>query len=362
VNSKLVFLVLFPVLASACSKEQGGPVGLQFRHYSDPSRRSWSAPGPRPLETLLWYPAKPGTKESAHTVAIFKTGVYAVGAAFPDGERKYPLILLSHGIGGSAFSLAWLAEALAREGYIVAAVNHHGNTGAEPKYLVQGFILWWERAQDIKVLLDRLLEDESLRDRIDRERIGVAGFSLGGYTALSAVGARLAIGSWGNDPASWERGTFGRLPPEANFSIEDVKRMIGSDRSIAESIKRADDSYLDARIKAAFVMAPPLGPLLSAKSLGEIGVPVKILVGSRDDQAAPEEDAIPIADRIPGAELEILEGAGHYTFLCEGTLMGRLVDWRHLSDASGVSRARIHERVGREACEFFAKSMGEARP
>jgi len=36
---------------------------------------------------------------------------------FPDGDRKYPLVLLSHGTGGSAFSLAWLAEALARKGY-----------------------------------------------------------------------------------------------------------------------------------------------------------------------------------------------------------------------------------------------------
>jgi predicted dienelactone hydrolase len=362
VNSKYVFLVLVPIMAGACARERSGPVGLQFRHYSDPSRRSWSASGPRPLETLLWYPAKPGTRQSAHTVSIFKTGVYTVGAAFPDGARKYPLILLSHGIGGSAYSLAWLAEALAREGYIVAAVNHHGNTGAEPRYLMQGFILWWERPQDIKALLDRLLADESLRDRIDRERIGVAGFSLGGYTALSAVGARLAIRAWGHDPNRWERGTLGRLPPEANFSMEEAKRMIGSDGPVAESIKRADDSYLDGRIKAAFVMAPPLGPLLDAESLGKIGVPVKILVGSRDDQAVPKEDAIPIAGRIPGAELEILEGVGHYVFLCEGTLMGKLADRRHLVDAGGVDRAKIHGRVGREACEFFARSMGKASP
>ena len=363
VKGKLIILAFIPILlASACAVERDRPVGLQFRHYSDPSRRSWSASGPRPLETLLWYPAKAGTKESSHTVAIFKTGVYAVDAAFPDGDRKYPLVLLSHGTGGSAFSLAWLAEALAREGYIVAALNHHGNTGAEPKYLLQGFLLWWERPRDIKAVLDRLLDDESLRDRIDRERIGVAGFSLGGYTALSAVGARLAIGKWGNDPASWERGSFGRLPPEASFSMEDAKRMIGSEGSVIESIKRADDGYLDERIKAAFVIAPPLGPLLNGESLGKIGVPVKIVVGSRDDQAGPEENAIPFAGRIPGAELEILEGAGHFVFLCEGTLMGKLVDGRHLVDERGVDRAKIHEQVGREACEFFEKSMGRTKP
>jgi predicted dienelactone hydrolase len=362
VNGKLIFLVLFPLLASACAVERDRPVGLRFCHYSDASRRSWSTSGPRPLETLLWYPAKKGTKVNSHTVAIFRTGAYAVDAAFPEGDRKYPLILLSHGTGGSAFSLAWLAEALAREGYIVAALNHHGNTGAEPKYLLQGFILWWERPQDIRAVLDRLLEDETLRDRIDRKRIGVAGFSLGGYTALSAVGARLAIGKWGNDPASWERGTLGRLPPEASFSMVDAKRMIGSDDSFIQSIRRADDSYLDDRIKAAFVIAPPLGPLLNADSLSKIGVPVKIIVGSRDDQAVPEENAIPIADHIPGAELEIVEGAGHYVFLCEGSFMGMLADRTHLVDPSGVDRAKIHERVGNEACEFFDRSLSVEYP
>lgn len=361
-NSKLIFLVLISILASACVVERDKPVGLRFCHYSDASRRSWSTSGPRPLETVLWYPAKKGTKESSHTVSIFKTGVYAKDAAFPDGDRKYPLILLSHGTGGSVFSIAWLAEALARDGYIVAAVNHHGNTGAEPKYLLQGFLLWWERPQDIRVVLDRLLEDETLRDKIDRERIGVAGFSLGGYTALSVVGARLEVGKWGNDPASWERGMLGRLPPEASFSMEDAKRLISSDDSVIESIKHADDSYLDERIKAAFVIAPPLVPFLNGDSLGKIGVPVKIVVGSRDDQAVPKENAIPVAGRIPGAELAIVEGAGHYTFLCEGSFKGKLVDSMHLADPSGVDRAKIHERVGNEACEFFDKSMGKARP
>lgn len=35
-----------------------------------------------------------------------------------------------------------------RRGYVVAAVNHHGNTSREP-YLPHGFLLWWERAKDL---------------------------------------------------------------------------------------------------------------------------------------------------------------------------------------------------------------------
>jgi len=361
-STKAILIAIISILICSCSTERERPVGLQFRHYSDASRRSWTANAPRPLETVLWYPAKPGTKESSHTVAIFRTGLYAIGAAFPEGDKKYPLILISHGTGGSAFSLAWLAESLARDGYIVAAVNHHGNTGAEPKYLIQGFTLWWERPRDIRAVLDELLADPALRDRIDPSRIGVAGFSLGGYTALSVVGARLDIAKWGNDPEMWERGTRGSLPPEAAFSMEEAKRLIVSDGSVIESIRHADDSYADERVKAAFVIAPPLGQLLSGDSLARIGVPVKIVVGSRDDQATPEENAIPIAGKIPGAELATVEGAGHYVFLCEGSFQGKLVDRVHLVDPTGVDRTKIHARVGTEACEFFDERLGTARP
>ena len=45
--------------------------------------------------------------------------------------------------------MAWLAETLASNGYIAAAVNHHGNTAAEPSCQLQGFMLWSERARPI---------------------------------------------------------------------------------------------------------------------------------------------------------------------------------------------------------------------
>ena len=48
----------------------------------------------------------------------------------PLGSKR-PLVLLSHGTGGSAVMLAWLGETLARAGYVVAAINHHGNTATE---------------------------------------------------------------------------------------------------------------------------------------------------------------------------------------------------------------------------------------
>ena len=84
--------------------------------------------------------------------------------------------------------LMWMGYYLASRGYIVAAVNHHGNTAAESQPAAQGFLLYWERPKDLTVTLDKLLADPVFGTRIDRKRIGAAGFSLGGYTVISIAG------------------------------------------------------------------------------------------------------------------------------------------------------------------------------
>ena len=84
--------------------------------------------------------------------------------------------------------MMWLGHYLAARGYIVAAVNHHGNTAAEKQRAAQGFLLYWERAKDLTVVLDKLFADPFFGPRIDRDRIGAAGFSLGGYTVISVAG------------------------------------------------------------------------------------------------------------------------------------------------------------------------------
>jgi predicted dienelactone hydrolase len=53
------------------------------------------------------------------------------------------------GSTGLGLGLMWLGNYLASHGYIVAAVNHHGNTAAEGRLLPQGFLLEWERPDDL---------------------------------------------------------------------------------------------------------------------------------------------------------------------------------------------------------------------
>lgn len=335
------------------------PVGLASARYDDPQRRNWEDTGPRPLATVVWYPAAPGSQEKPWTVAIFNAGRNAPDAPIAPEPARLPLVVLSHGTGGAAPGLAWLAQALASRGYIVAGVNHHGNTGAEPGYRLEGFIAWWERPRDLSVLIDRLLADPRFGPRIDTRRIGVAGFSLGGYTALASVGARLDRQQWEAFCAASPNDPSCTLPPEiANkHGIADAKRLLDGDGPMKKVVERMGVSHRDPRIRAAFSIAPVLGPALAKASLEGIAVPVRIVVGDADDQAVPATTARPVASAIKGAELAVLPKVTHYAFLAPCTALGRTVAKPICVDPEGVDRAALHAQVGADAAAFFGRAF-----
>jgi len=102
-------------------------VGRLHLALTDSDRRSWSGDEPRPLAATVWYPASSENPEQAWRAKVFRFGYSALNAPFSDTTQR-PLIVLSHGTGGSTAQLSWPAEHLVTGGYMVAAVNHHGNT------------------------------------------------------------------------------------------------------------------------------------------------------------------------------------------------------------------------------------------
>jgi predicted dienelactone hydrolase len=134
-------------------------VGVALRAFVDEARSNWQGTGPRPLATIIWYPAASGSKLKAPDLGTAEIQKYfvsypvAADAALSTEQKKYPLVLLSHGSTSVATSLDWLGVYLASHGYVVAAANHHGNTAAEPGGPIpQGFGAQWERPRDLSVL------------------------------------------------------------------------------------------------------------------------------------------------------------------------------------------------------------------
>jgi predicted dienelactone hydrolase len=333
------------------------------RDWVDRGRMNWARTGPRPLRTAIWYPVDEGGQrerifDAPAAEQLFVPFDVAPAAPVSMRAQTYPLIVMSHGTGGSAVMMMWLGARLAAKGYIVAAVNHHGNTSAEKEPAPQGFLLYWERAKDLKVVIDEVLRDPLVGARIDRSRIGAAGFSLGGYTVITAAGGRFSQKRFDAFCASAER-DFTCEPqdefPEAPARFAELRR---GDALIRESLRRSGDSYRDPRIKAVFAIAPALGGGFSARGLQDVRVPVHIVVGERDAVTPPATNAQRYARMIRGARVTILSGgAGHYTFLHECTERGRQI-LPICRDAPGVDRATVHETVAGLAIQFFDTTLG----
>lgn len=349
-------------LAQPRAKPQAAfSVGIMTRNFTDEQRKNWQGTGPRPLRTTIWYPALTGTGKTETIFGgpperqLFSPVTVAGGAELSPASQKYPLVLLSHGTGGSAVMMMWLGYYLAERGYIVAAVNHHGNTSAEKQPAAQGFLLFWERSKDLSAVLDRLLADPVFGTHIDQRRIGAAGFSLGGYTVISIAGGAF-------DPVEFDRfchsarKDFTCEPqpefPDAPKLFAELKK---SDPVVQESLNHASDTYRDARIKRVFAIAPALGSGFSRAGLNRIRVPVSIVIGQADDVTPLATNARRYASLIKGATLTVLPGkVGHYTFLAECAPFGKTT-LPICRDGEGVDRNAIHRQVSQMAFEFFER-------
>ncbi len=357
----LIALVLGPV-ARAAEPAPSYAVAETERFFPPDRPRHWRGAATPGLLVQIWYPADPATPETRHPIGppgqpLFIGHPIARDAALARTPATFPLLMLSHGTGGSAESLDWLAAALAQSGYVVVGLNHPGNTVLGP-LTRDGFTLWWERATDVSEALDGVLADPVLGPRIDRGRIGAMGFSLGGYTVLELAGARTdrqAFEAFCRSPAA---GTSCH-PPEMDRLAPETAAA-GDTPETEASRARSGASYRDKRIKAVFAIAPALGPALVPDSLRAIDIPLALLAGSADPIVPVAANAEAVAQLLPKPALTVLPGAGHYTFLdlCEPAAAAQLGVL--CQDGPGIDRAAIHAAAIDRVRVFFASALAVA--
>jgi predicted dienelactone hydrolase len=218
--------------------------------------------------------------------------------------------------------------------------------------------LYWERARDLHVAIDRLLADPMFGPRIDSTRIGASGFSLGGYTVIAVAGGRFSQSTYDAFCASPQR-DFTCEPqnefPEAHGRFDSLKR--NHDATVLESLRHSDDSYRDSRVRAVFAIAPALGGGFTVEGLREVRVPVEIVIGAADAITPLASNAQRYASMIRGAKLTVLPGkVGHYTFLSTCTSHGREI-LPICRDGDGVDRAEVHQRVRDVQLAFFRRAL-----
>lgn len=301
----------------------------------------------RTIPLDVWYPAADDAREES----VVLGGIYPVRAAreadFASPEKR-PLILLSHGSGGGRADLAWLARHLARHGFLVASIEHPGNRFGDDS--LEGVVSVWRRPPDLSLALDHLLASPVWGSRIDAARIGAAGHSSGGYTVIALAGARF-------DPD--------RLAAYCAGADAGPDCALASDVDLADvpDVDVAHLSYRDDRVAAAFAMAPAVGQGFDADGLSSVRIPVRI-VGSRDDELTPFDlHARHYANALPGATLVTVRPGGHFVYLSICNELGRDVAGLVCVDPDpATDRAAVHDRVGRDAVDFFRRTLGSRPP
>lgn len=172
----------------------------------------------------------------------------AVRITYPTTGSKLPVIVWSHGLGGSKDGYGPIATALADRGYVVIQPTHADSLSLlPPRERLRGArgqstANWRERTEEVKLILDRLPEIEkqvpALAGRVDAGAVGVAGHSFGAHTTQLLAGTRLA-GRTFDDPRPKAfvfvspQGTGPGMPADAWSGIRRPVLMISGDNDIS---------------------------------------------------------------------------------------------------------------------------------
>jgi len=295
----------------------------------------------KPLVVGVWYPTAAPAEE--HPLGAY---VQTVAPDAPVVGEHLPLIVMSHGNGGTYQNNYDTALALAKAGFVAVAVSHTGDTNQDQSRAL--YVM--DRPQHMHRLIDCMLSEWPDHARLDANRVGVFGFSIGGFTALVAAG--------GIPDLSLTEAHFKAHPDYYDSQV--AKRSGASPEEVAmlRSKLPASTWVHDPRIKAAVVAAPALGYSFGREGLKDIKVPIQ-LWRAGDDHILPHPDyaeAVRIALPAP-PEYHVVENADHFDFLAPCTDMLRQFAPMICVSRPGFDRAAFHQTFNAEVVRYFKETL-----
>ena len=239
-----------------------------------------------------------------------KAGVYLPQTA--TAQAKAPLIVLAPGLNTDMNALLYVGQTLASHGYAVASLNFPFTSGDTVSAAITGTgaipppNAWYRQPITVSDLIDQV--QDRWGARIDTQRVGVLGQSLGGYTVTALAGATL-------DWAHLEKGCQQLDDPHIVVLNPAV---VWQCTAPGRVVKRV--SFRDARVKAAVAVNPVTSPIFSGRSMAQVAVPILVISGMKDVFAPPiSQQLVPFTTiRQPGSVLAVQKNGTHLSFL-DGT-------------------------------------------
>lgn len=306
-----------------CLGSPAGAAGIQLLD-SDPA-----------LSGAIWYPcaAAPMHVELGSLAGEADFGLKGVKDC-PVTGAKLPLIVFSHGRGGFFGQHHDTAEALADAGFVVAAINHPGDSVGDLSQR-DALSVWGSRPADIVRLLDFMLNDWRDRAVIDPARVGFFGFSLGGATGFVLMGTR----------------------PDFARIASLCKETTGACAQLHNG-ETPPEPIQDARIRAAVIVDPAPG-VLTRENLAAVKVPFQFWRSQFGGPGVGDGSGTArVAEGLPGKPDIHVVPAGHFAFLapCSAELAAAVP--RICTDTPvGFDRAAFHREFNAAVVKFFREQL-----
>ena len=231
----------------------------------------WQGDRQRKVESVLYLPNVPAADQPAH------------------------LIVISHGLGANSETLRYLAEHLASHGFAIAAINHPRTNADELDAFLADLsknLQYQEavqRPRDVSYLIDAIATKTASdpQYRVNTQRVGLIGHSLGGYTVLALAGGRI-----NGDQINQECGDPNTDLASVNISKILQCRMRSLDNNSANASPNSEIDLSDRRIHAVLAINPLGGrALMGRQGIAKIQIPLTIFTSGEDllTPAIPEQ-------------------------------------------------------------------------
>lgn len=228
-------------------------------------------------------------------------------------QERFPVVVISHGLGDERQSYRYLAIFLAQRGFAVATLDHPGSDRTQISQLLSGFSPdlidnreFLDRPAEISALLDEIQQfadsSDEFRGRLDTDNVGVIGQSFGGYTALALAGAEYNVDTLQS-----------ACEPEPNFLNPSLLLQCQAIAVAPEVTTLRDD-----RVKAIIAINPIGSAIFGPSGFSKIDIPTLIMAATADTVAPALPEQI--------APFTWLENDDRYLVLASGTTHFSVID------------------------------------
>ncbi len=307
----------------AMTPAQASAVGFATVSVDDP-------PG-IPLHVGIWYSTD--ASASPQRLELYMQSV-APDAAI--AGTALPLVVISHGNGGSYAGHYDTALALAGAGFVVAAMTHTGDNWRDQSRALH----LQDRARAVHAVIGYMLTAWAGHARIDPARVGMFGFSAGGFTALVAAGGVP---------------DYAALAPYCARHPDSYVCALIKGYGVTAAHPVPEGTWIaDSRIKAAVVAAPALGFAFDGAGLSRVTIPIQ-LWRAEFDHVLPSPDFVePVRDALPRPpEYHVVVVGDHFDFLAPCSPALAAAAPAICESRPGFDRAAFHASFDREVVRFF---------